>query len=398
MTIYYLGIALKESSYDLCTGVGVTCPLDAGVAFKAVVTQSVTSSISFTGTLELVATDGSGNKLSCIDIDITVQAKVKESEESLFREEFKKYKVKFNKKYSSYEEEEFRYMNFKNSIMRVTFKNTYGDNIFGLTKFSDMSPEEFSSVFLNYKPRGPMEHVSEIQTTTDIPSSFDWRDEGAVTPVKNQGYCGSCWAFSVVETIESAWEIAGNTLTEFSEQQIVSCDTNDGGCDGGNPPVAYKYVEQAGGLALETDFPYSSSSGSAPPCQNFTVAGGQISGYSYATRPCFGFCKRQNEDKLAASVATIQPPSICVDASSWSDYTGGVMTTSSCSSSYLKLDHCVQLVGYSGYNGDASTSTSGYWIVRNSWGTDWGEEGYIYLQMGTNTCGVADEATVVTIA
>jgi len=118
----------------------------------------------------------------------------------------------------------------------------------------------------------------------------------------------------------------------------------------------------------------------------------------YATDPCYFLCNNQDEDTLASNVASVQPPSICVDASSWSDYTGGVMTTSSCSSRYFKLDHCVHLVGYNGYTGSASDSSSGYWIVRNSWDSDWGEEGYIYLQMGTNTCGVADEATTVTIA
>jgi len=308
-------------------------------------------------------------------------------------------KKDFNKQYESAEEEELRFFHFKNSVERVAFKNKYGANVFGLTKFSDMCPEEFKARFLNYKPEFRNDGAKVAEPLTSAPSSYDWRDYGVVTPVKNQGYCGSCWAFSAVETVESAWALAGNTLTEFSEQQVVSCDTTDGGCNGGNTPTAYAYIESAGGLATETDYPYASSSGTAPSCSSFTVSGGQISGYTWATPQCSTLsCSSQNEDKLAANLASYQPVSICVDASSWSDYTGGIYTSDLCSSRYFRLDHCVQLVGYSGYTGSASTSTDGYWIVRNSWDTDWGEEGYIYLQMGTNTCGVADEATQVTIA
>jgi len=397
------GVTVKSTSYDICSDVGLTCPLSNGVQFTGSVSQTISSTTPAvsTATLKIVAKDGSGNQISCIQVSISVSSSPREDEESddLLREEFEKYKVRFNKHYSSEGEESIRFYHFKNSVERVTLKNTYGDNIFGLTKFSDMSPEEFSSVYLNYRPRGRMPNTPVITTKQAAPTAFDWRDAGVVTPVKNQGYCGSCWAFSIVETIESAWYLAGNPLTTFSEQQVVSCDTGDAGCNGGNPPIAYAYVEKAGGLATEEDYPYESSSGTAPPCSNnFTVSGGAISGFSYATGPCYGPCSRQDEDTLASTLASTQPVSVCVDASQWSDYTGGVMTTKSCSSKYLKLDHCVQLVGYNQYNGVATSSTDGYWIVRNSWDDDWGEEGYIYLQMGTNTCGVADEATIVTIA
>jgi cathepsin F len=396
--ILYSGINVKTTTYNLCTQLGITCPLESGVAIKASITETVSSTITFTGTLQIITYDESNIQISCVSTPITVNKALPSSESLLVMEEFKNFKLKYNKQYESEEEEAIRFENFQNSLKRVTFKNTYGDNVFGITKFSDLSPEEFRAGYLNYKPRGPMLNVKTVTPTGSAPSSFDWRDRGAVTAVKDQGYCGSCWAFSTVEAIESAWEIAGNPLTVFSEQQIVACDTNDAGCNGGNPPTAYEYVQSAGGLALETDYPYASSSGTSPICQNFTVSGGQISAYSYATEPCYARCARQNEDTLASTVATIQPPSICVDASEWSDYTGGVLTTSSCSSKYLKLDHCVQLVGYNGYTGSVSESTNGYWIVRNSWNTDWGVDGYIYLQMGTNTCGIADEATVVSIA
>jgi len=320
-----------------------------------------------------------------------------DAKEYLVRQQFEEFKRKFEKTYPTAEEEEYRFSVFKQSVERVAAKN---DEVFGITKFSDLTPQEFRRSFLTYRPSGvdPSRKVVQPSNVYSTPTSFDWRDYGAVTPVKNQGYCGSCWAFSTTETIESAWYLAGNTLTEFSVAQIVQCDTNDAGCNGGDPPVAYEYVEKAGGLATEADYPYSTSlyAGKTGTCDSsFTVSGGKISGYSYATTPCTSLkCNSQDEATLAANLASTQPASICVDASSWSDYTSGIYKASACSSGYYNLDHCVQLVGYHSY----TSSTTGYWIVRNSWGTDWGVDGYIYLAYGSNTCGVADEATFVTIA
>jgi C1A family cysteine protease len=404
LNIYYHNVKLYSESFDLCTGIGVTCPLQSGVTFTAAVSEVIPSSTpSLTTTAQVVTYDGSSNELSCISVSVTVGSSSEvisdEAAEFLFRSQFEQYKKDFNKHYESEDEEEIRFFHFKNSIERVAIKNAYGGNVFGLTKFSDMCPEEFKAKYLNYKPQVNSDDVKVAVPSLSATSSFDWRSTGVVTPVKNQGYCGSCWAFSAVETIESAWALAGNTLTTFSEQQVVSCDTTDAGCNGGDTITAYAYIEKAGGLATEANYPYKSSSGVAPACKSsFTISGGQISGYSYATTKCTSVaCNNQDEDTLAANLASTQPVSICVDASEWSDYTSGVYPASSCKSGYDNLDHCVQLVGYYGYTGSASTSSSGYWIVRNSWDTDWGVAGYIYLAMGSNTCGVADEATMVKI-
>jgi len=304
-------------------------------------------------------------------------------------------------------------------------------NVFGLTKFSDMSVEEFKGTMLTYRPtknqgderKGPRDgkdgkdgkdgengkqepphqgqrppppppqHKRNLRTSTV--TSFDWRDYNAVTPVKDQGYCGSCWAHSAVETVESAWFLAGNVLTEFSVEQVTECDTKDGGCNGGNTPTAYEYIEKAGGLALASTYPYSASTynGTTGSCEAFTVAGGQISGYTWAATECTSIkCNDQDEDGMAANIASTQPASICVYAESWQDYVSGIMAETDCKNGEFSLDHCVQAVGFSEI--DLET---GYWIVRNSWNTDWGVDGYIYLAYGTNTCGVADEATFVTV-
>jgi len=319
----------------------------------------------------------------------------------LLQKTFQQWKVKYGKFYSTEEEESLRFKNFVASVERVGRRKTEAQNpeVFGLTKFSDMTSEEFKTRMLNYKPSAqakasPYDAKRYLRAST--PASYDWRDYGAVTPVKDQGYCGSCWAHSAVETVESAWYLAGNTLTEFSVEQVNQCDTKDGGCNGGNTETAYAYIESAGGLATAASYPYTNATyyGTTGTCQSFTVAGGSISGYTYATPKCSTLkCNSQDEATLASNLASTQPASVCVYAESWQDYTSGVMAESDCKNSYLSLDHCVQAVGFNAISG-----SDGYWIVRNSWNTDWGVDGYIYLAYGTNTCGVADDATFVTIA
>jgi len=324
-------------------------------------------------------------------------------ESASVEEKFAVWKVRFNKSYETPEEEANRFKVFKETVEFVARRRAEGAKSLGLTKFADVPKKEFEAAYLNYIPvRGntDVSHIDVTQPTSDsTPASKDWRDAGAVTAVKDQGYCGSCWAFSATEQIESQYFLAGNTLTEFSPQQIVSCDTTDAGCNGGDSITAFDYVKSAGGLATEADYPYTSGArGVTGSCQSFTVAGGDVSGYTYATPACTSRkCDSQDEDTLIANIGSTAPASICVDASEWSAYSGGVFD-GSCNSGYYQLDHCVQLIGYSGYSGSADSSSDGYYIVRNSWGSDWGEDGMIWLSMGSNACGVATEATFVTIA
>jgi C1A family cysteine protease len=311
----------------------------------------------------------------------------------LLKNEFENFKTKFSVKYETPEEEAYRFQIFKSTIERVVSMNKeHNTSVFGITKFSDLTEEEFRLRYLTGKPKtvdAPVYEPGPIEA-----SSFDWRSHGVVTSVKDQGQCGSCWAHSAVETVESAWAIAGNKLTKFSVQQVNSCDSDDYGCSGGWPSSAFEYIESAGGLATEATYPYSDSDGDTSSCKSkITIAGGQVTGWSYATPQCkAGSCSNQNEQTLIASLAK-QPISIVVDASKWSYYSSGVYPTSACSSSRSSLDHAVQLVGYTNYG-----SSSGYYIVRNSWSTDWGVDGYIYLPIGSNACGIADIATIVSVA
>jgi len=296
-------------------------------------------------------------------------------------QDFVAFQHKYGKNYQTKEEFEMRYTVFKNNLAIAAKQNARGDNAtYGITKFSDMTPEEFKNIILMKKPinkniPGKVWDWS-AQRLLGLPSSFDWRSKNAVTPVYNQGQCGSCWAFSITENIESQWFLAGHTLTSLSMQQVVSCDTSDDGCGGGDPPTAYEYVISAGGQEYYSDYPYTGESGS---CQfNSADIDATLSSWQYVTQS-------QDESAMQSFLVSNGPLSVCVDAESWQNYQGGIITTESdCGTS---LDHCVMITGY------GSAESTQYWWVRNSWGTDWGQEGYLQVQMGSDVCGIAQEVT-----
>jgi C1A family cysteine protease len=240
------------------------------------------------------------------------------------------------------------------------------------------------------QPRNGLVDVAEItdEMRAAVPDSLDWSKKGATTPVKDQGDCGSCWAYSATEGIESGLFMNGGPLEELSEQQVISCDKTDGGCDGGDLPTAFDYVKKAGGIDTEKDYPdTSAASGNTGRCKSFQKKV-KVTGYKYAIPPCdSGACKNQKESDMMAALNTYGPLSVCVNAENWDGYSSGIYKKK-CSGAARNLDHCVQLVGYD--------KSANYWKVRNSWAADWGENGFIRLPMGENACGIADEATYVT--
>jgi len=299
------------------------------------------------------------------------------------RQEFADFKVLHNKQYKDQDEEDQRFDIFCKNTLRAHHLNmgaSRGSNVeFGVTKFSDLTREEFSK-FLGYKRddnkdlTGIQDGAKRIKDSFAAPETMDWRDHNptVVTPVYNQGQCGSCWAFSATENVESQWALAGNTLTELSVQQIVDCDKVDDGCNGGDTTTAYEYIIKAGGLDTKTSYPYTGTNGRCT-FKSADVAA-KITSWEYAGKG--------NETAMVDFCAANGPVSICVDASNWDSYKKGIYPASSCGK---QLDHCVLIVGYN--------LPGGYWIVRNSWATDWGIDGYIYLEYGHDTCGLATEPT-----
>jgi len=201
---------------------------------------------------------------------------------------------------------------------------------------------------------------------------------------------------SATEEVESCFILAGHSAVDLAPEQTVDCDTVDQGCNGGDTVTAYQYMQTAG-VEAESNYPYQAGmSGAAGSCTyNASDVVVKISGFKYATPPCNDTCGNQDEGTLKNNLYNIAPVSICVDASTWQLYTSGILTSGSgCQSAYTALDHCVQLTGF----GVDSSSNTPFWSVRNSWADSWGESGYIRLLYGQNTCGVADEATIVNIS
>jgi len=259
--------------------------------------------------------------------------------------------------------------------------------------FAGAEARNFSKGFVRMPRNGPVD-VAEItnEMRASVPKSLDWTTQGATTPVKDQGDCGSCWAFSATAGIESGLFMATNQLVKLSEQQVISCDKEDDACDGGDLPSAFHYVKKNGGIDSEADYPGTSyKHGKDGKCDKKKAKKhvAKITGYKYAVPPCEkGSCKGQDESGLMAALAAHGPLSVCVNAE-WDSYDDGILT-SKCPGGYNDLDHCVQLVGYD------NSGSHPYWKLRNSWDDDWGEKGYIRIAMGSNMCGIADEAMFVT--
>jgi len=180
----------------------------------------------------------------------------------------------------------------------------------------------------------------------------------------------------------------------LAPQQIVSCDnaTGDQGCNGGWPAWSYGYLKTTG-LESEDSYPYTSgTSGATGTCgsDSTKVVTTPLTTFNYVITPCNDTCAAQDELTMAHNVATTGPASVCVVANIWQTYTGGVVT-SGCDKAYDEIDHCVQAVAI-----QTDTTYGTYWVVRNSWNSNWGMDGFIYLQFGSNQCGLADQATFVT--
>jgi C1A family cysteine protease len=291
-----------------------------------------------------------------------------------------------------------RFANFIASVKKIEELNANPEDtaIYGLTKFSDLSTAEFKKFYLNGASMSDKEAAKALpksalnirrQVDWGANTTVDWSTTGAQTPVKDQGQCGSCWAFSATEEIESMTYMAGNDLPTLAPQQIVSCDTagNDQGCNGGLTEGAYAYVIDAGGLESESSYPYIAQDTACTFDESKITA--SITGFSYAVPKC-GFapsCKNACQDMEAA--IQVAPISVCVFAEPWQHYQGGILSAKNCAG---RTDHCVQLSGYS-----TDDQGNDYWIVRNSWATEWGEKGFIWLEKGAglDTCNVCSDAT-----
>ncbi|OMO92545.1 hypothetical protein COLO4_17497 [Corchorus olitorius] len=295
---------------------------------------------------------------------------------------------KYGRTYANEAEKNKRFKIFKENFEYIHNINNAGNRTYKLSinKYSDLTHDEFAAARTGYKVPANVHAPtsspfnSYIAEVTDVianaPTSLDWRELGAVTRVKDQGSCGSCWIFAAVAATEGITKIKTGVLLPLSEKQVLDCSGNQKGCNGGYLDEAFKYIIRNKGLTMECNYPYTARQGTCDPVKQAAVVA-KISSY--------GLAARYNEQELLKAVL-IQPILVGIEASGqdFRHYKSGVFS-GNCGT---KIDHAVTVVGY-------GTSQDGidYWLVKNSWGEKWGEKGYIRMKRNVaaseGLCGIA---------
>ena len=312
--------------------------------------------------------------------------------DSLIFQQFQKFIKKYQKKYTSIDEFLARYEVFRRNVM-ATFKEENSLYRTGITKFSDLTKQEFAKIYLNlnYDAMAMANFDPTIvKVSNAAPAAYDWRDYGRVSPVKDQGSCGSCWAFSTVANLEGLYYANKGVMKTFSEQMLVDCDTSDSGCNGGLMEYAFTWLKKNGGIMTDTDYPYK---GVKSTCRSdkskyvdMTITGYKKLGSSWSTWSAV------DEDEVKEFLYETGPLAIALNADPLQTYSSGILDVTSTKCPTSGINHAVTLVGYGTENNVA------YWIVKNSWGTSWGEKGYFRIRRGNGTCGINCYITTATVS
>lgn len=280
----------------------------------------------------------------------------------------------------SYNSTEFwvRYRIYANNTNYINNHNKSLSYSLGINKYTDYTREEFRSTYMTNRYR-PHSRVYTRKATNITPDAVDWRANGWVTNVKDQQQCGSCWAFSAIGAIEGQHANATKSLVSLSEQNLVDCSYGFGneGCNGGWPEAAMRYVINRTGVDTESSYPYMGDD------ESCTFKNMSVGAYINKTVNV----SSGDMNALYHAIANVGPISVAIDAEDdFQFYTSGIFSSTTCSSEYL--DHAVLAVGY------GQTKNKKYIIIKNSWGADWGMDGYIYFSADIpNMCGVASVAS-----
>ncbi|GAB1601596.1 cathepsin O-like [Argonauta hians] len=308
---------------------------------------------------------------------------------------FKSFVKKYNKSYiNDTTEYSHRFTIFKKNLKYVSNMKVYSNGAkFGITKFSDLTPKEFSDTYLKdfikskkhllKSSRYPSNFSTPLKNLQNlkIPSAVDWRESKAVTEVKNQGACGACWAFSCVETMESMFAITKNvSAPDLSVQEVIDCAEESMGCSGGDTCSTLEWLKQKKKTVVyEPAYPLTDIDEACRPISK------SATGVQVTSSTCDNFVGR--EDAMLQYLAENGPLVAAVDASTWFNYQNGIIRYH-CDNTN---NHAVQIVGYN-MSGEVP-----YYIVRNSWGPDFGIDGYLHIAVGNNLCGLAQEVSSLQI-
>ncbi|XP_047318994.1 ervatamin-B-like [Impatiens glandulifera] len=338
----------------------------------------------FSASLSLMMAD-----MSIIEYDNNHQSKSRTDEEIM--NIYKKWMVENGKVYNGIDEFEKRFEIFKDNLVFIDAHNSENRTYkVGLNVFSDLTDEEYRSYYLGLKYDGDVQSVqsepdSAVSPGEILPESVDWRTKGAVSPIRNQGQCGCCWAFSAIAAVESINKIVTGQLIDLSEQELVDCERASQGCKSGYIFTAFHFIIRNGGIDTEKDYPYREAKGTC----NATKMKSKLVSIDGIKR-----VPSNNENSLKKAVAQ-QPISVGIEAygKAFKNYVSGIFT-GNCGTS---IDHAVVVVGYGSEKG------LDYWIVKNSWGTNWGERGYMRIKRnnvpggrGEGKCGIAMQGTYPT--
>jgi len=404
--IRVLGITVDSQTFEVCEI--LKCPVMAGKEYEGMVSQEIPAGTPdhMGATVRLTLITQSGQTLTCLESKVEISGNPDKQTEVLVAEHpqiqiiekdveflFSKWKTQFPKATADFKV-------FGQNLIKILTHNKKQDQTFTLAmnEFGSMTEDEFSQTRMGFRePRQDVERNGPIKpritylrnevSMADPPTEVDWTTKGVVAGVKNQGSCGSCWAFSAIAAMESAYAIKTGQVIEFSEQELVSCDDTDYGCQGGWMDSAFDWVEKTGGLCKETDYPYSSgvtsARGDCLVSQCNIVPDSAPKGYLDIP---------PSEAAIVAAVAQHGPVSVGIEADQavFQFYHSGVLT-GACGT---HLNHGVLVVGY----GVDSTTGTPYWKVKNSWGSGWGEAGFVRIQRGKRwpsggECGIATHAS-----
>lgn len=305
------------------------------------------------------------------------------TEDKFFFMKFQQYVTKFNKNYRTIQEFMMRFKIFKDNVQNLKSYKTWKT---GVTRFSDMTPQEFRKTYLNldFTALATLNlHPAVVEKVNPAPESFNWMDQKVLGEVKDQSACGSCWAFSAIANIEGQAFLQKKMTVRLSEQQMVDCDTYDSGCNGGLQERTFEWIKEHQGLMLEKDYPYRARKQSCKSDQSKFVEGLELTGYKKLGNCAETWCD-VDEVEIRDFLLKTGPLAIALNADLLQLYSEGIIDADEWECDPDGMNHAVTLVGY-GHDADEDLD---FWIVRNSWGDYWGEDGYFRMARGKGTCGI----------